>query len=158
MIRSAESGDLAYLLAGMKSLIEHVQKTSQDPYVCNLDHDYQQGIEFWFQNLLTSELACILIAQRDQQSTGFIVGVLGEPFVKSSAIKMIGKIEICWVEPVFRQQGIASQLVAELERWFVKAGAEYCDVQYLLGNIEAEAAWSRLGYQAYRVTGRKHLR
>lgn len=158
MIRSAQRGDMTYLLDGMKSLIKHVQKTSQDPYVCNLDQDYERDIEFWFQNLLTSESACILIAQRDRQPAGFIVGVLAEPFVKSSAIKMIGQIELCWVEPAFRRQRVAARLVAELERWFDKTGVEYCDVQYLLGNQEAEATWSRLGYRPYRATGRKRLR
>lgn len=53
--------------------------------------------------------------------------------------------------------GLVSKLVDEIEGWFRERSIQYVDVQYLLGNIDAEATWERLGYQAYRVIARKML-
>lgn len=40
-------------------------------------------------------------------------------------------------------------------RWFKQKSIGFVDVQYLLGNMEAENTWQNLGYEPYRVMARK---
>jgi GNAT superfamily N-acetyltransferase len=54
-----------------------------------------------------------------------------------------------WVEPNFRKKGIARRLCSEIEKWFGGAGEKYIELQYLVGNDEAEMSWAKLGYQPY---------
>ena len=106
---------------------------------------------------MSSGESVVFVAKQDGISIGYVIGSITRPFIERCAIETIGLIEHCWVEPANRMHGLASKLVDEIERWFRERTIQYVDVQYLLGNIEAEATWARLGYQPYRVIARKTL-
>ena len=141
----------------MAALLGHVRDTSQDAYLLRLTDRYVEDSVDWLARLMSSAEAIVLVAKRDHEPVGYAIGTIARPFIERCAIESIGLIEHCWVEPACRRQGVASRLVQTLEGWFVERSIEFVDVQYLLGNTEAEATWARLGYRPYRVMAKKRL-
>lgn len=99
----------------------------------------------------------MIVAKQNGKAIGYAIGTVTRPFIERCAIEAIGLIEHCWVVRGHRMQGLASALVDALEHWFRVRSIEFVDVQYLLGNSEAEVTWERLGYLPYRVIARKQL-
>ncbi|MBT9567965.1 MAG: GNAT family N-acetyltransferase [Thiobacillus sp.] len=156
-IEPATRQDLSYLHRAMAALLAHVRDTSQDAYLLRLTDRYIEDSVDWLARLMASDESIVLVAKRGGEPVGYAIGSLTRPFIERSAIETIGLIEHCWVEPACRRQALATKLVEALERWFSERSVEFVDVQYLLGNSEAEATWVRLGYRPYRVIARKQL-
>lgn len=156
-IEVANNNDKPYLLKAMACLLEHVRDTSRDEYLLRLTDDYIEDSEKWIEKILASDESNTYVAKKDGISVGYVVGTVTRPFIQRCAIKHIGLIEHCWVERECRTKGIAAKLVEVIEKWFRDNSIQYIDVQYLLGNIEAEVAWEKLGYKPYRVISRKVL-
>ena len=157
MIREANNEDITILVEWMLQLISHFQHTSSDPYVTQIVDNQDEGILAWFNEAIPSESSKIFLAEEDDMPVGFIFGKITKPFLSASKINEIGLIELCWVDPAYRQQGVASQLVHILEDWFKAQGIEYIDLQYLVGNVSAEKSWEKMGYMPYRISSRKKL-
>ena len=157
MIRIATKNDVPTLVEWMLNLVLHVQVSSSDPYVLALEEGYENKFAPWFIKTMDSENSVVYMAEDNNIPVGFVFGKITEPFMSLSKIKAIGQIELCWVETRYRKQGIATKLVRELESWFKKKNIEYVDLQYLVGNVEAENSWVHLGYKPYRIAARKKI-
>ena len=138
-------------------MLEHVQDTSQDEYLLRLTDDYIGDSEQWIDKILGSDESNTYVAKKDGLPVGYVIGTVTRPFIQRCTIEHIGLIEHCWVETEYRTRGVASKLVEVIENWFRDNAVQYVDVQYLLGNIEAEVTWEKLGYKPYRVISRKVL-
>lgn len=156
-IEVANNNDKPYLLKAMALLLEHVRDTSQDEYLLRLTGDCIEESEQWMEKILASDESNAYVAKNDGVSVGYVIGTITRPFIQRCTIKHIGLIEHCWVEREYRMKGIAAKLVEVIEKWFRDNSIQYIDVQYLLGNIEAEITWEKLGYKPYRVISRKIL-
>lgn len=157
MIRQAVEDDIPHLVEWMKKLVLHAQETSHDPYIVNIAEGYEAEFAPLFLNVINSDSGVIYIAEEQDIPVGFILGNITTPFLKASAIKSIGQIELCWVEKNTRKKGVARKLCSRIELWFKEAGIQYIDLHYLAGNDEAEMSWKKLGYQPYRITSRKEI-
>ena len=157
MIRQAQSSDTVYLADGLKNLVEHIHDTSGDAYFVDLDQNYHHGFTGLMTNLLEASDTQILVAVDGEKAQGFIIGHIKKPFLPFSGVKQIGEISICWVDPDARGQGIASQLVDEIEQWFIQHNISYVELHYIVGNSEAERFWPQRGYTPYRIAGRKQI-
>ena len=157
MIRKAYLSDIHCIEKWMKNLVTHLQNTSADVYLKDLEEDHAQGFDAWLREYIQSENSLVLVAEESNQPVGFILGQLTEPYIKASKIKQIGRIEACWIEPQWREKGYATCLVQEIESWFRLKGVTYSDLYFIVGNTEAEKTWSNLGYSPYRVASRKPL-
>lgn len=156
-IDPATDDDKPYLHHAMAALLEHVRDTSQDAYLLRLTNRYIEDSVGWLDKIMSSGESITWVARQDGRSIGYAIGTVSRPFIERCAIEKIGLIEHCWVEPAYRTQGLATKLVNALECWFHERSIEFVDVQYLLGNSEAEATWERLGYRSYRMIARKRL-
>jgi len=145
------------LVEWMRKLMSHVQVSSVDPYVSNLEQGYDSHYDPWFREAMDLETIAIYIAEENDIPVGFVLGRVTEPYIRHSAVKRIGQIELCWVEPLYRRRGIATILVRQLETWFINKNIRYVDLQYLLGNVEAEHSWKQMGYLPYRIAARKKI-
>jgi GNAT superfamily N-acetyltransferase len=154
-IKPAKHNDKPYLIKAMACLLEHVQDSSQDEYLVRLTDDYIKDSEQWLEKILISDESHIYVAKDDDVPVAYIIGTITQPFIKQSTIEKIGLIEHCWVEKKYRMNGLALKLVKIIEDWFKANSIQYIDVQYLLGNVEAELTWEKLGYKPYRVISRK---
>lgn len=154
-IEVASNNDKPYLLKAMACLLEHVRDTSQDEYLLRLMDNYIQDSEQWIEKILASDESNTYVTKNGGVSIGYVIGTITRPFIKRCAIEKIGLIEHCWVEKEYRMNGLATKLVEAIESWFRENSIQHIDVQYLLGNTEAEIAWEKLGYKPYRIISRK---
>jgi GNAT superfamily N-acetyltransferase len=157
MIRTATKEDIPLLLKWLESLISHTQVSTDDPYINNLEPDYDKAHQPFFLDAIKNSKGQIYIFEEEGVQKGFIYGAITKPFLEASSIKSIGQINFCWVDAIYRKQGIASELVQSMEKWFKSKDIEYIDLHYLVGNIEAEESWKKMGYSPYRVVSRKEL-
>ncbi len=157
MTREATKEDIPLLIKWLELLINHTQTATNDPYISNLEPNYDEVHEPFFLNAIQNDKGKIYIFEEEGISKGFIYGSITAPFLEVSSITSIGQINICWVDEKYRKQGIASELVRCIEQWFQSRGIGYIDLHYLVGNMEAEESWKRMGYEPYRVASRKKL-
>ena len=156
-IREADENDLPILVTWCCRLAQHTQEATDDVYLRDLDEDHEDHFEPLLATALSSAEQKLLVAELAGIPVGFIKGELGKPFIPVSAIKQIGELSLCWVEPSARRHGVAQVLADNLETWFRQQGVSYVDVHYLVGNEEAESTWAALGFAPYRVFARKAI-
>ena len=156
-IEVADDEDGPYLLKAMACLLAHVRDSSQDEYLLRLTEDYIEDSRQWIEKVLASDESIVYVAKNDGVPVGYIIGTITRPFIERCSIKKIGLIEHCWVEKECRKSGFATKLVEMIEAWFKANSIQFIDVQYLLGNIEAEITWEKAGYKPYRVISRKSV-
>lgn len=70
----------------------------------------------------------------------------------------VGSIDLCWVEPEYRNSGIAGILVKNAETWFMKKGIKIVELSYMAKNPGAAQVWEKLQYQPFRVYAYKELK
>lgn len=155
MIRPACAKDLPQLTHWMQCLKVHTETATQDVYLQAVGETQLVYFAKMFERALGADDQKILIAEKEGEAIGFILGRLATAPFQPSDIQQIGEIDLCWVDPMYRRQGIGRLLVHALEDWFLKRGLRFIDLHYLIGNVEAEESWTRLGYRPYRVTARK---
>jgi GNAT superfamily N-acetyltransferase len=157
-IKTATREHKPYLIEAMARLLEHVRDSSQDEYLLRLTDDYINESGQWLDNISASDHSVVFLAEANDIPVGYAIGTITRPFIQNCAIKEIGLLEHCWIEREWRLKGIATMLVKAIEDWFTENSINYIDVQYLLGNFEAENTWENLGYKPYRVIARKILK
>lgn len=158
LIRKATKKDIETISRQSNKLIKHVRSTSGDVYICNLKSSVSKNIIKWIESILDSDTEIIFIAEDNSKPIGFIMGKITKPFLAESKIQHIGYIDMCWTDSSYRGKGIGKKLTKELEKWFKKNNLKYVDVNYLIGNKEAEYFWEKTGYIPYRTSSRKELK
>jgi ribosomal protein S18 acetylase RimI-like enzyme len=63
-----------------------------------------------------------------------------------------GKIDDIWVEPNYRRKGLCKKILGELIAFFESNGIDVMVLNYVNGNLEAEAVWRRLGFHSVLTT------
>ena len=157
MIREVKAQDVPILLKWLELLICHTQRSTDDPYIINLKPGYEEAHRPFILDAIKSDKGKVFLFEDEGVKKGFIYGAVTTPFLAASSIEKIGQINFCWVDEAYRNQGVASALVRKIEAYFKEQGIEYVDLHYMLGNIEAEVSWQKMGYSPYRVASRKRL-
>lgn len=70
----------------------------------------------------------------------------------------VGSIDLCWVEPEYRNTGIAGELVKNAEAWFMKKSIKIIELSYMAKNQGAAQVWEKLHYRPFRVYAYKELK
>jgi GNAT superfamily N-acetyltransferase len=63
-----------------------------------------------------------------------------------------GHLDDVWVAPEHRGRGLTTRMLRGLLEFFRDAGVEVLSLNYVRGNAEAEAVWTRLGFTPVIVT------
>ena len=138
-------------------MVECTRLTSCDLYFIDVDQDYELGFDDWLTGLTNESTMLALIAEIDANPAGSIIANESAPVLPFSKVKRVGEIIMCWVEPDVRKKSVAGALVSVVESWCSERGLEHIELNYIVGNNEAEAVWERLGYKPFRITSRKTL-
>jgi ribosomal protein S18 acetylase RimI-like enzyme len=91
----------------------------------------------------------VLIAELDGQPVGFAAGIVGDlaPFDRLTArAGPYGRVTELYVRPAARRQGIATRLLARLDRYFARAGCDAVRIEVFAPNRAARRLYERLGY------------
>jgi len=156
-VRPAQNKDVPQLVHWMRCLKAHTENKTNDVYIQSICETQDVHFTTMFTHALCDETQQVFVAEKAGQAIGFILGRVSSAPFQPSSIDHIGEIDLCWVEPDYRRMGVGRALVKALEQWFGGQGLRFVDLHYLIGNVEAEESWTRLGYIPYRVTARKAM-
>ena len=155
--KEASTADKELLLKWTKELMAHesVDEDLELPLVDNIDEKLEQ----WLENLLIDP-NCLLIIASDKRlrPAGLIIAAVQAMPNDFTPLEAHGLIQMVWVDPEFRQQGLAKELVLTLEKTFEEMGIPYCEIQYSSVNVEAAIFWKKLGYQVVSYNARKFFK
>ncbi len=119
--------------------------------------DFKFQIKNWLQQVSNQPASLIIIALKDDQAVGFIMGMVEPQTNQFSRYKLHGLIQALYVNPNHRRQGIGQQLVEQLEMAFIEHRVPYCDLSYHPKNITARKFWKKLGFIPAQIISRKFL-
>ena len=149
-IRSATEKDIDSIVAIRLRLQEHLFTSNSN--VWQMSTERIAGLLKFYKNALEDQHCHIVVAE-DEES-GVILGMgLGridehEEHVPNKS----SKIDDIWVEPSHRQKGLCKKIVSELLAFFKSNDIDTIVLNYVKGNLVAEAVWTRLGFHSVLTT------
>jgi len=148
LIRKAEKSDLDELAKLRLSFQHHME--ASNPRVWRITKDGQNYLRKDTEQMLTKEDGKMIVAAKDGRLAGLAYGEVSHrtTYVPNT----IGHISIVYVREEFRRQGIGKRLVEELCQFFGSQNVEEVNLNYIIGNNEAEGFWGALGFEPVRIS------
>lgn len=148
-IREATEGDLEVLLALRLALQAHLERCN--PSLWRISPEGKLRSKEMLTQLLQEEDSTILVAvDADQRIVGMIAGQVRQQH--GYIPQIVGSVHWLFVGEAYRRRGIGRALVARLLAFFVAKGAEEITLRYVIGNVEAERFWIKLGFEPRIIT------
>lgn len=140
-IRKAKASDRNKLLRMRLRMQEHMEAANTG--IWRITEEGRRQIWPEVEETLNDEEDRVLVAEEEGIIMGFAHGrvVSRETYTP----RTVGHIDMIYVEPAQRRQGIGSGLVRELCGYFRERGVDEVNLRYVLGNEEAEEFWRFLG-------------
>jgi ribosomal protein S18 acetylase RimI-like enzyme len=152
--RRAEACDLESVYALYLALQDHLE--AADPDLWRMTPAARQRLRGQLAARLSARESCALVAEHEQQSV--VAMILGRIVTNNHYLPArSGSIDQLYVHPAHRRQGIGSQLVAGVWRFFLDHGVEDVALRTMAGNEQAAAFWSALGFTPRILTLGAHL-
>jgi GNAT superfamily N-acetyltransferase len=144
--RAADLDSLTELLLALQDRIE-----ASNPDLWRMKPEARHNMKGQIGGRLRGPTTCALVAEHDEDG---VVGVIfGRIAVNSRYTpSRAGQIDQAFVRADHRRGGIGSRLVALLCRFFASEGVEDITLRYVVGNDEADAFWSALGFSPRIIT------
>jgi GNAT superfamily N-acetyltransferase len=148
-IRPARADDLDRLIVLLLALQDHVE--ASNPALWRIKSQARAELQTTLNARLSEPNACAFVAEHAEAG---VVGVIfgrvatNDRYVPSQ----VGTIDHAFVEAEHRRAGVCSRLVAELCRYFAAVGVDDLSLRYVVGNCEAAAFWTELGFEPRIIT------
>ena len=152
-VRLAVPTDLPFIVTGAQALAMLEQTDAGLP----LKPDFAERLQQYFQQLLDTPSALILIAEQDEKPLGYIAGSLQTMPNDFTEVVLYGLIQVLWVSEEVRRLQLGQMLLELFEATLREQGVHHVDVQHASSNLPASAFWQKNGYRAVSVTVRKAL-
>ena len=147
MIRKANVRDCELIVRFLRAALQDMEAAG--------GHEVNSDETFWrdftakvFRSIQHND-RLYLLAQIENEVVGFLEG-------KSSALhevfapKITFHLDIIYVVPEARNQGIATSLLHEALRWATERGCRQADLNVLANNRNAEGLYKKIGFSIYR--------
>lgn len=109
---------------------------------CNSNIPSNFTVSGWYRTTLSNTSRVTFAAVEAQQVVGFLHG-----FIKDDpAIQLEARLDAVFVEPAFRGQGIAGQLIQQFQDWCCKQSVGFLDVSVWKQNQGAVALYRKNGF------------
>ena len=155
-IRELTIFDIEKVAELYNELAYYVQSETSDPYF-----DFKQlsidEISSYLKGTLYKENFKTYVVEYENSIIGFISGEIVSCFLPISTTRKIGYINGCYINEHHRKQGLTKTLLNHLVEFFKKSRIKYVELHYIVGNSEAEKAWTSLGFSTFRIQMRKTL-
>lgn len=153
ILREASESDLDIITQYTIKLHQHEDDNRIKPH-----QDFIVNLERWLSSELTNPRSLFLIATQDAVPVGFIgaTSIINDNGFLASPMK--GIIQLIWVEPDYRKQGLAELFVDEIEHCFKELGIEYVECSYTIKNVHAKHFWTKMNYEQNSITARKFMK
>lgn len=148
-IREASKEDLDRLEELLLALQDHLE--AANPHLWQMNDDARQALRAQIANRLRAGGSLTLVADHEKDG---VVGVINGRVVRNSRYVPLraGTIDQAFVRPEHRRCGVGSALVAAICRFFAEEGVDDLTLRYVVGNEEAAAFWSALGFEPRILT------
>lgn len=157
-IREATLDNAPYCAEACVRIVRHMQRTDpRDVYIAALPTTVSPHTLEWVEGCIHSPQSIALLAAVDDVTAGCLMGTISETNMPATGLGEVGHISVCWVEPSYRQSGVASHLVKRAEQWFRQHSLSRVELSYMAGNALARNAWTQLGYAPFRTFAHKAL-
>lgn len=97
--------------------------------------------------LLNHPEAALFLAERAGKAVGFAQCQLRRDYVEGATSSQVGYLEGIYVQPDYRRQGIARQLLAQCQGWAAEQGCREFASDCLLENRDSFAFHLQTGFQ-----------
>jgi len=157
LLRPAHAADLDRLLELMIVLQDQVEGSNPDLW--RMKPSARRSLRGQIRARLETANGCALVAEHEEDGViGVVFGriVVNKRYTPSRA----GQIDQAIVRADHRRTGVGSRLVALLCHFFASEEVEDVSLRYVVGNKEAAAFWSALGFSPRIITagaGREDL-
>jgi GNAT superfamily N-acetyltransferase len=148
-IRPARAADLDRVTELVLALQDHLE--AHNPDLWRMTGQARANIKGQLAGRLNAAGACVLVAEHDGDG---VIGVISGRIVanKSYIPERAGLVDQAFVREEHRRGGVGSRLVAELCRVFGQEEVNDLSLRYVVGNEEAAAFWTALGFSPRIVT------
>jgi GNAT superfamily N-acetyltransferase len=148
-VRLARAADSDRLVELLRALQDHVE--ASNPTIWQMTAEARRNLPGQIASRLRAENACALVAEHQQDG---IVGMVFGRVATNNRYEpsRTGLVDQVYVVPDHRGKDVGRRLVGELCRFFAGEGIEDVSLRYVVGNAEAAAFWSALGFQPRIIT------
>ncbi|MGQ9586814.1 MAG: GNAT family N-acetyltransferase [Thermoplasmata archaeon] len=153
-VRDAERTDLKAVCGLWEDLADY-HATLSDHFTLSWDgkRRWSEYLEEKFSELSTK----LIVAEEDGRIVGFMLCLLS-PNVPIYKEKKIGVISDVYVREERRRKGVAKKMFDVAVNWFRKNKVRSVRLSVAADNLEARAAWRRLGFEPFMIDKRLDLR
>jgi GNAT superfamily N-acetyltransferase len=142
-IRSAQTADLDRLVELVLALQDHIEGSNPDLW--RMKPEARAHLRGQLSSRLKASDCCALVAEnREDGVVGLIFGRVTTN--KRYIPKRVGVVDQIFVRVDHRRAGVGSRLVAGLCGYFADRDVEDLSLRYVVGNEEAAAFWTALGF------------
>lgn len=155
-VRRAKVKDIDQLLHLARALNDH--HLEFDAQYFALSDVADQNWRTYFRRMIYSPTSLVLVASHANQIVAYTVAGVKKraPIFREPAIATIDDL---FVQPDYRQQGVARQLVEHVIAWLKQLHPQirYLDLQVYQANQTAVQAWQKLGFSVLSLRQRRIL-
>jgi GNAT superfamily N-acetyltransferase len=148
-VRLARKEDLDCLETLLLALQDHLEATN--PNLWQMKKEARRGLRAQIANRLQAGDSLTLVAEHVEDG---VVGVINGRLVSNTRYlpSQAGSIDQAFVQPDHRRRGVGAALVAAICGFFTDQGVDDLSLRYVVGNEEAAAFWTALGFEARIIT------
>lgn len=154
-IRPAQAADRDRLVDLMLGLQDHLEASNSDLW--RMKAKARANFSGQIDTRLAAKHGCALVAEHEEHGViGAVFGriITNDRYHPSRA----GVVDQAFVHRAHRRRGVGSRLVAGVCQFFAEQGVDDLSLRYVVGNEEAAAFWSSLGFSPRIVTAGADLR
>jgi ribosomal protein S18 acetylase RimI-like enzyme len=141
VVRRATEDDLQDVVRLFRDLSAHQERWRVFPSRADLTEEMRRR----YQAELDDPDALLVVAEEDGRIVGMAAGHIHKPSSMSEELAVeLGSV---YVEPGYRQRGLASALTSEVARFARERGVERITLKTFAQNEEALRAWERIGFE-----------
>lgn len=143
-IRAARFEDTGELARMRLALQQHMQ--ASNPHLLAMSRQAIANLAKQYCLHLENPMRRIIVAE---DCTGTLIGMAMGTIADRDDLQppRCGRIDDVWVEPRWRRQGLAKQLIGNVLAFFESNDVATLVLDYCVGNIDAECTWNALGFE-----------
>jgi GNAT superfamily N-acetyltransferase len=148
-LRLARKNDLDSLEALLLALQDHLE--AANPNLWRMKAKARRGLRAQIANRLQAADSLTLVAEHVQDG---VVGIINGRLIRNTRYQpsQAGTIDQAFVRADHRRCGVGAALVGAICRFFASQGVSDLSLRYVVGNEEAAAFWTALGFEPRIIT------
>jgi GNAT superfamily N-acetyltransferase len=153
-IREAKPTDRDELLRMRHALQRHDEDSNSR--IWHITEEGKKRLDATVDEMLSDEDGLAVVAEEEGKPIGFAWGHVAHR--TDYTPKTVGFIRLIYLKEGHRRGGTGTRMVREICRYFSEKGVEEANLNYILGNGEAEGFWSGLGFEPVRASANTPLK